>query len=689
MQMREAAGVRALAERRKFGRRHDRLGVVRRADVRRDHPERAAVEHAGDIVRRVGGNAHERRDPDFERGHADLAAGVEREARMLDVDIERIEASGTGDAGDLHGAHEPHRHRRHHFVALELLLDIVAQDVAYRHGGPSLLPWPWLCAGAMLPGVDPGSEQARTIHELHDRLQVDPRRGLGRGMADARRSRRLLPPDRQIRDDRPHLQPHHRAHPRRQGPPADQPLRHALQGDHGVEPGEDRRRGRDRLETRDRLRHQQIGLRDPRRHPQGAAGRRLRAAHPYPRRHRGVGDEMRAAAAVADRDPVRRPHGLSRLRGSGGGSRRARAHRQRSRSARCAGHAQPRPAHLRRDHPAGVKHHVSARIVLPLAGRRHGGAHRVRDAGRERARAYRAPLSARNAPSLWRAGMARDAAPARGRGSPPGLPAVLALRSALTRPPLAQAAIAWLLLGIAAAAAGSPGRYDAYDREAYLSYLNAPGPRDDIATPPLLRISFGGRNYDAVMDTGSTGVVVSADKIPNIDRLPSLGPGELTYASSGRIMIGRWVLTAMTIAGGNGTRVTTAPIPVLAVTRIECTPRARRCTPREAPRRTSMLGIGFGRPADRHVLGGRDKNPFLNVMTIDGDGRNAERIRRGYIVTRRGVHISLTAANTRGDFSYVKLPPAPDGRGWASTPACIAINDVKPAACGSLLMDTG
>src|SRR5262249_45131984 len=95
--------------------------------------------------------------------------------------------------------------------------------------------------------VHPRSEQARTIHELHDRLQVDPRRGLGPGMASARRSRRLLPPDRQIRDDRPHLQPHHRAHPRQQGPPADQPLRHALQGDHGVEPGEDRPRGRDHL----------------------------------------------------------------------------------------------------------------------------------------------------------------------------------------------------------------------------------------------------------------------------------------------------------------------------------------------------------------------------------------------------------------------------------------------------------
>src|SRR6516225_8240870 len=136
---------------------------------------------------------------------------------------------------------------------------------------------------------------------------------------------------------------------------------------------------------------------------------------------------MRAAAALPDRDPVRGPHRLSRLRGAGGGARRARAHRQRSRSARCAGHAQPRPAHVRGDHPAGVQHHVSAGIVLPLAGRRDGGARRARHAGRERARAYRASLSARHAPPLWRAG---DVAPARGRGPPLGLPAVLALAKA-------------------------------------------------------------------------------------------------------------------------------------------------------------------------------------------------------------------------------------------------------------------
>jgi hypothetical protein len=72
---------------------------------------------------------------------------------------------------------------------------------------------------------------------------------------------------------------------------------------------------------------------------------------------------------------------------------------------------------------------------------------------------------------------------------------------------------------------------------------------------PRLRISFGERSYGVVMDTGSTGIVVSADKIPNINRLQSLGPGKLTYSSSGRIMVRQWVVTPMTITGGNGTRV--------------------------------------------------------------------------------------------------------------------------------------
>src|SRR5262249_51518158 len=210
------------------------------------------------------------------------------------------------------------------------------------------------------------------------------------------------------------------------------------------------------------------------------------------------------------RDPVRRPYRLSRLRGAGRGSRRARAHRQRSRSARCAHRAQPRPAHLRRDHPAGVQHHVSARIVLPLAGRRHGGAQRARDAGRACLRRPRVPLPAGPAPPLGGAEGPGAPAHAGGGGPPRGPPAVLALRSALARPPILPTALSiGLLLGAVPASAGSPSRYQQYDQGAYLPYVNAPGPSADIVASPLLRVSFGGRSYAAVMDTGSTGVVVS------------------------------------------------------------------------------------------------------------------------------------------------------------------------------------
>src|SRR5262249_51424298 len=126
---------------------------------------------------------------------------------------------------------------------------------------------------------------------------------------------------------------------------------------------------------------------------------------------------------------------------------------------------------------------------------------------------------------------------------PLGLSAVLALRLALAFAPILPAALRiGLLLGAVPASAGSPSRYQEYDQGAYLPYVNAPGP----SASPLLRVSFGGRSYAAVMDTGSTGVVVSADKIPNIATLQSLRPGQLTYSSSGRIMIGRWVVTPIT-----------------------------------------------------------------------------------------------------------------------------------------------
>ncbi len=224
---------------------------------------------------------------------------------------------------------------------------------------------------------------------------------------------------------------------------------------------------------------------------------------------------------------------------------------------------------------------------------------------------------------------------------------------------------------------------------AFLSYTDARrhGPDDDIRYPPKLRISFGKQASEVVMDTGSTGILVSADKIPNIETLPSLGSGRLTYSSSGRIMKGTWVVTPVTVSGGNGASITTNPIPVLAVTQIACLRNARRCEPRQQPRGVAMMGIGFGREKDHQPESGPDKNPFLHVAASNAPASNAPR--PGYVVTRTGVQVGLTGKERDNGFVLVKLQRQPDGRDWAQTPVCISVDGTRPAACGALLMDTG
>lgn len=252
---------------------------------------------------------------------------------------------------------------------------------------------------------------------------------------------------------------------------------------------------------------------------------------------------------------------------------------------------------------------------------------------------------------------------------------------------IASAAI-FVVAGITSVAA-SP--YEDRRRGVYLSYANAPAEDRNIVEAPKLRVSFGDKPFEIVMDTGSTGLLVSADRIPNVDSLRWLGDGKLTYSSSGRVMIGRWVETPVTIIGGNGASVRTAPLPVLAVTRIECTSWARRCTPSNAPRGVSMMGVGFGREHDHQSQSGPDRNPFLRIAHLasaDHEGEDAAGTRRGYVVTRRGVHLGLTAANTRGVFGYLSLTRMPNGRDWRETPTCISLNDSAPA-CGSALVDTG
>lgn len=214
----------------------------------------------------------------------------------------------------------------------------------------------------------------------------------------------------------------------------------------------------------------------------------------------------------------------------------------------------------------------------------------------------------------------------------------------------------------------------------FLRYLNAAD--GGLSEVPRIGLAFGERTLHAVIDSGSTGIVVAAAYIPNFDALPSVGDGRLTYTSSGRVMLGRWVVTPLELVGQEGQRIRTEPMPVLGVTEVRCLEHARNCEPNDKPHSIAMVGVGFGREGDSQSQSTPDKNPLLRVEA-------SREHRRGYVLTPTGVHIGLTAANTRSGFSFVKLTRRPDQSDWAGAPACIVLNGQTPPACGSMLVDTG
>lgn len=248
---------------------------------------------------------------------------------------------------------------------------------------------------------------------------------------------------------------------------------------------------------------------------------------------------------------------------------------------------------------------------------------------------------------------------------------------------LGIAAALMALATLTGAAQAETPDYRPFSEGLFLRYLNAE-PGGQIAAVPRIGLSFGGeRPISADLDSGSTGIVVAAAYIPGFDSLPSQGPGQLTYTSSGRQMVGQWVVTPVTLSGKEGASITTAPMPVLAVTELRCLDYARDCTPRQMPEHIAMVGIGFAREGDKQSQSTPDKNPLLQVAGGEGPRR------QGYILSPEGVHVGLTGGNTGGAFRYLKLERNADGSDWQPTPACLSLNGASPPACGTALVDTG
>jgi hypothetical protein len=248
----------------------------------------------------------------------------------------------------------------------------------------------------------------------------------------------------------------------------------------------------------------------------------------------------------------------------------------------------------------------------------------------------------------------------------------------------------------------------------FIPYANAGSAAPPFTHAPklsfLVQVPGGGasRQFTITMDTGSTGVVISAADLPGYSNAAdrySLGWEYLS--SSKRLWVGRWVPRELVFLDASGAQLATANVPVLAVeTQYICPDWSKRSNqptcpkPQETismPTGIAYMGVGFGREHDGQPQGTPDKNPFLNLTAIEGHPIEPGALRSGYVVTPRGVHLGLSRANGH-DFAWTKLegrslgvlgkPASDDPRDWPQAQMAVSVNG-QPAETGPVLIDTG
>jgi len=233
----------------------------------------------------------------------------------------------------------------------------------------------------------------------------------------------------------------------------------------------------------------------------------------------------------------------------------------------------------------------------------------------------------------------------------------------------------------------------------FVPYSNA-ARNENLERSPKIHIGFNGLPHytSFVMDTGSVGIVASADIFTPAPGAQNLGPGRQYYSSSGIIEEGTWWSATEQIYDADGNLLAVAEVPVLRVTSVKCAENARFCRPKKHPKGIAMMGIGFGRKGNQQqsdvMRGTPDYNPFLNIYGVMKNGVLTELPRdwcNGYVVTSKGVYLGLTAENT-AHAGFVKLMPWPEHstqklKDWKPAPMTVTVNGVS--ANGNILMDTG
>ncbi len=210
-------------------------------------------------------------------------------------------------------------------------------------------------------------------------------------------------------------------------------------------------------------------------------------------------------------------------------------------------------------------------------------------------------------------------------------------------------------------------------------------------------VSAAGHLETYTVDTGSTGLVVSAGDLPKSDGgintlvIGPAGPGVKCYDSSNNAYFGNYYLAPVSIQvqnGGSTTTVQTNPIMILAASQY-CKVNSCQSLTQISCSTFSIhyMGVGFDRggTASGDSLNSPTENAFINLT----DANNGVDINQGYILSENGITLGI---NSTAGFNMVSLSASPNVPGdWLSQPACYSFPGLPPPNqfCGTGLLDVG
>jgi hypothetical protein len=222
---------------------------------------------------------------------------------------------------------------------------------------------------------------------------------------------------------------------------------------------------------------------------------------------------------------------------------------------------------------------------------------------------------------------------------------------------------------------------------------------------PSVLVSISGWRYTVPVDTSSTGFVIGSTLLPNVE-LSTQDPKGWEFQERSNILFsGQFVNLYITFYGANTTQQATSLITVLVVTKITKCPGydilndAGVCPSTKIDSTYTQdlgsvlnMGIGFGldTPSSGLPFGTPSHNPFLNIISMDGDTPVSLRI--GYTISTAGISLGLTSNNTAGAAwtQLERINPSIDAdpRAWMLPAVSFKINNGDYEVRAHALVDT-